>query len=101
MTFAHRDERREKLDRTWTLMADAILRGLEAGEPSASMLDVARRWLSENGVTLSALRDWRSDGLGNYGPLPVFNDDDDEGGQQRPASADPALTKVPPFAPED
>lgn len=100
MNTQHNDARREKLDKTWTLMADAILRALEVDEPSAASLEVARKWLDANGVTLDTLRDWRR-GIGAYGPLPTFSDDDDTDEQTSGGGSNDALAKVPPFEPAE
>ncbi|OJU31999.1 MAG: hypothetical protein BGN99_03445 [Alphaproteobacteria bacterium 65-37] len=69
--------KKDQLFRTWALMADAVERALTAEEPSAASLEVARKWLDANGVTLEVLQSWRRNGLGFVGPLPTFNDDDE------------------------
>lgn len=95
-------DRRALLQQTWLLMANAVLKSLQADQPSAATLDTARRWLDSNGVTLEALQAWRG-GLGFDGPLPVFNDDDDDmnsgssSGSSDGAATDP-LRRVVPFA---
>lgn len=93
------NERRAKLSKTWLLMADAVLRSLQVDQPSASALDVARRWLDSNGTNLAALQQWAG-GLG-FDPnlLPQFGDEDnsDQGGGGEASLADP-LRHVPPFA---
>lgn len=91
---------REQLARCWELMANSIERALTADNPSASSLEVARKWLEANGVTLDVVRSWRMNGHG-FDPtsLPVFQDDDDSGGDT-PAEVAP-LRVVAPFAPTD
>lgn len=93
-----KEERQQKLADIFTHTADAILKAVSSPSPSASTLNAARLFLSDNGVTLEVLRDWKR-GLGlDMSKLPVFPKDDDEG----PAStqADP-LRVVEPFVAED
>lgn len=101
MSKPYDSDQRDKLARTWTLMADAVLRALEADAPSASSLEVARKWLEANNTTLDTIRDWRRGALGFDGPLPTFHDDDDDNSDQGSGGAAPladALRHVPPFA---
>ncbi len=86
----------EQLARTWELMAAAVEKTLQAESPSASSMDVARRWLASNGANLDTIRSWRmGNGLG-FAPasLPTFNDDDDEDDEE-PSDA---LKVIAPFA---
>lgn len=100
MSDAKDNDQRQKLAKTWTLMADAVLRALEADAPSAASLEVARKWLEANSVTLDAIRSWDRGPLGFHGPLPTFSDDGDKGdqdGSDGAPLADP-LRRIPPFA---
>jgi hypothetical protein len=90
-------DKREKLVRTWVLMADAVVRALEAEAPSAASLEVARKWLEANGCTLDTLRDWRRGPTFEPGELPTFNDDDEDVSNCAPDSVPPALKIIPPF----
>ena len=93
---------REQLARTFDLMADAVEKALSADNPSASALEVGRKWLEANGATLDTVRSWRmNNGLG-FDPshLPKFDDSDDAEGGGAPAVPNP-LRVVPPFAPTD
>lgn len=92
-------ERRAKLQTTWLLMANAVLRSLQDEKPSASTLDVARRWLDSNGVTLETLQSWRGELGFDPSSLPRF-DDADEHSDSGDAPGDDALKRVPPFAAE-
>jgi hypothetical protein len=94
------DERQAQLAKTWKLLADAVVRTLEAENPSASALAVALRFLEANGVTLSVLQSWRDNGLGGL-VLPKFSDDDDSEQNSGGATDNAALATVPPFAPAD
>jgi hypothetical protein len=83
-------------------MADAVLRSLEADAPSAAALEVARKFMADNGCTAEALMRWRGGSGIDPGSLPRFSDDDDDEEQQASGSAvDDALNTVPPFAPAD
>ncbi len=90
-------QRRAMLEDTWLLMAKAVLRTLQSEEPSASALEVARKWLDSNSVTLDTLRGWAG-GLGDVDPasLPTFDDSDDDDSEGSNAPA--ALRTVVPFA---
>jgi hypothetical protein len=94
--------RHKKLADTWMLMADSVLRVLQSDEPpSASQLEVVRKWLDQNGVTLDSLIRWRG-GLG-FDPnmLPTFNDSEGDTAHDDTA-AEPkqgdALRRIVPFA---
>ena len=85
----------------WTKTANAILRALDSDAPSAASLEVARKFLADQGTTLDALRQWTANPLGfNPSDLPKFGpDDEDDPGA--PAEADDALRRVPPFEDSD
>lgn len=85
--------RRAKLSRAWTLMADAVLRSLEADSPSASALEVGRKFLADNGATIDAIRDWRGSLGVDPASLPTFDDSDEDGDSSMPS----ALRTVPGF----
>lgn len=96
--------RQKKLSDMWTLTADAVLHALKADAPSAASLEVARKFLADNGCSLDTLRDWRMLGAGFFDPkqLPKFDDDnaDDAIAPSSNTSTDP-LKDVPPFADTD
>lgn len=91
MMAADLKKRQELLTETWLLTARAILRALNAETPSASSLDVARRWLDSNGVTLETLRGWHGSRLEGL-TLPTFSDGDEDDG-----AVPSALKSVPSF----
>jgi len=89
------NSKRDQLAKTWNLMAKHVLAILDSDEtPSASMLEVCRKWLEAQGVTADTVRAWQQHPLGHIGPLPTFTDDpaDDYG---TAPEADPLKVIVP------
>lgn len=73
-----KEEGRADLTSMWKKTANAILRALDADEPSASCLEVARKFMADNEATISQIREWSGSPLGNLvDALPTFTDDDD------------------------
>jgi len=74
--------RRQKLlFEIYELLVDDMLRALKSGECKASMLDVVRKFLTDNGVTVRTIDDFRA-GLERIAEdlkaLPSFDPDDNE-----------------------
>lgn len=95
MSSSSKSARREELTDMWHKTARAILRALDSEEPSAASLEVARKFMADNGTTMDAIRDWQGSPLGIMGPLPTFDDDPIESTGE-PTEADP-LRAVPDF----
>jgi hypothetical protein len=78
----------EMLADIWQLTAAGLIAALRA-TPSAALIGVALKFLSDSGVSLTSLRELKRTrgGLGDIGALPIFSDDDDVPAPPTPAAS--------------